>query len=92
MPVQAGVRDHASVPTTIVVPLDGTALCEMPLPLAYLLASQFRATVRTVTVGVDGRDVAAEVILPRRCSTISPSASARWCACPGTGMVASGVD
>jgi nucleotide-binding universal stress UspA family protein len=63
MATQVGARDSASVPTTIVVPLDGTALSEMSVPLAYLLAGRFRASVRTVTVGVDGHDVAADLVL-----------------------------
>lgn len=63
MSSQVGARDRASVPTTIVVPLDGTALSEMSVPLAYLLAGRFRANVRTVTVGGDGHDVAADLVL-----------------------------
>jgi nucleotide-binding universal stress UspA family protein len=55
--------DGRFVPTTLVVPLDGSALSEMSLPLAHLLAAQFRATIRTVTVGDKRHGVAADLVL-----------------------------
>ena len=44
-------RGDEAVPRTVVVPLDGSARSEASLPLGYLLAERFRATVQTVTVG-----------------------------------------
>jgi nucleotide-binding universal stress UspA family protein len=58
-----GPHDDALVPVTIVVPVDGSALSEMSVPLARLLASRFGAAVRTVTVGGDGHEVAADLVL-----------------------------
>jgi nucleotide-binding universal stress UspA family protein len=51
------------VPRTLVVPLDGSALSEAALPLAHLLAAQFRATVQTVTVGHVARAGGSDVAL-----------------------------
>ncbi|MCA1781917.1 MAG: universal stress protein [Dermatophilaceae bacterium] len=51
------------VPTTVVVPLDGSALSEMSLPLARLLAHRFDATMRTVTVSDEHHAVAADLVL-----------------------------
>lgn len=95
MTTQHKADDAALAPTTVLVPLDGSALSELSVPLAHLLAARFRATVRTVTVGVDGttslRIWCWTANPPRRCSTISPTATGRWYACPATGMAASGA-
>lgn len=56
-------RDDTYVPVTIVVPVDGSALSEMSVPLAHQLAARFGADVRTVTVGVEGHEVAADLVL-----------------------------
>jgi nucleotide-binding universal stress UspA family protein len=58
-----GPYDDAFVPITIVVPVDGSALSEMSVPLAQQLAARFDADVRTVNVGGDGHEVAADLIL-----------------------------
>jgi nucleotide-binding universal stress UspA family protein len=63
MTTQHEADDAALAPTTVLVPLDGSPLSELSVPLAHLLAARFRATVRTVTVGVDGNDVAADLVL-----------------------------
>jgi hypothetical protein len=70
----SGPYDDALVPVTILVPIDGSALGERSL--GQQLAVRFDAEVRTATVGVDGHEVAADLVLtanrPRRCSTILP--------------------
>jgi nucleotide-binding universal stress UspA family protein len=58
-----GPHDEAFVPVTIVVPVDGSALSERSVPLAHVLAAPFGAEVRTVTVGVEGHEVAADLVL-----------------------------
>jgi nucleotide-binding universal stress UspA family protein len=58
-----GRHDDAFVPVTIVVPVDGSALSEVSVPLAQLLAARFGAEVRTVTVGVKGHEVAPDLVL-----------------------------
>jgi nucleotide-binding universal stress UspA family protein len=63
MPAPVGPHDDAFVPITIVVPVDGSALSEMSVPLAQQLAARFDADVRTVTVGGDGHEVAADLVL-----------------------------
>jgi nucleotide-binding universal stress UspA family protein len=63
MDEQSRSADGRFEPTTVVVPLDGSALSEMSLPLAHQLAARFRATVRTVTVGDERPDIAADLVL-----------------------------
>jgi nucleotide-binding universal stress UspA family protein len=53
----------ALVPVTIVVPVDRSPLSEMSVLLAQLLAAPFGAEVRTVTVGVEGHQVDADLVL-----------------------------
>lgn len=50
-----------AVPRTIIVPLDGSARSEASLPLGYLLADRFRASVQTVTVAP--AEATADVLL-----------------------------
>lgn len=63
MTTPVGPHDDAFVPVTILVPIDGSALGERSVPLAQQLAVRFDADVRTVTVGVDGHEVAADLVL-----------------------------
>jgi nucleotide-binding universal stress UspA family protein len=63
MSTSVGPCDEASVPLTILVPVDGSALSERSLPLARQLAARFGAGVCTVTVGGDGHQVAADLVL-----------------------------
>jgi nucleotide-binding universal stress UspA family protein len=58
-----GPYDDALVPVTILVPIDGSALSERSVPLAQQLAARFDAEVRTVTVGGDRDEVAADLVL-----------------------------
>jgi nucleotide-binding universal stress UspA family protein len=58
-----GPYDEALVPVTILVPIDGSALSERSVPLAQQLAVRFDAEVRTVTVGIDRHEVAADLVL-----------------------------
>jgi nucleotide-binding universal stress UspA family protein len=63
MATSVGPHDDAMVPVTIVVPVDGSALSGKSVQLAHQLAVRFHAEVRTVTVGGDGHEVAADLML-----------------------------
>lgn len=54
MAAATGPTDRSLVPSTVVVPTDGSALSELALPLAHRLAATFRASVCTVMVGNPG--------------------------------------
>lgn len=93
MSTSVGPRDEAFVPLTILVPVDGSALSERSVPLAQQLthgSTLACAPSPSVATGTKSLPTSSwTATLPAPCSTISPSSTGPWSACPATYMAES---